>query len=82
MKNMETWRFAHDHCGKTWWKAGWIMLIISIIVQIPFYGVSEDVVGVLGMIICTLQLVVLIASGLMTERALKKSFYDDGTRRG
>lgn len=82
MKNMETWRFAHDHCGRTWWKTGWIMLILSIIVQIPFYGGSEDAVGILGMIICTIQLIVLIASCLMTERALKKSFYDDGTRRG
>ncbi len=20
MKNMDTWRYAHDYCGKLWWK--------------------------------------------------------------
>ena len=20
MKNMDTWKFAHDYCGKLWWK--------------------------------------------------------------
>ena len=23
MKNMDTWKFAHEYCGKLWWKIGW-----------------------------------------------------------
>lgn len=22
MKNMDTWKFAHDYCGRLWWKIG------------------------------------------------------------
>lgn len=22
MKNMDTWLFAHDYCGRLWWKIG------------------------------------------------------------
>ena len=27
MKNMDTWKFAHDYCGKLWWKIGWVMIL-------------------------------------------------------
>ena len=81
MKNMDTWRFAHDYCGRLWWKIGWIMLIPSVLVQFPFYHSSEDVIGTVGLILCTMQMIVLIASIFPTEAALKKTFSDDGTRR-
>lgn len=81
MKNMDTWIFAHEYCGKLWWKLGWFSLLPSIAVQIPFFNSSEDVVGIIGAIICILQLVILIASIFPTETALKKTFNDDGTRR-
>ena len=81
MKNMDTWKFAHEYCGKLWWKIGWILLVLSIAVQIPFCGSSEDTIGNVGAIICIFQLVALIASIFPTEAALKKAFKDDGTRR-
>ena len=81
MKNMDTWIFAHEYCGKLWWKIGWFSLLPSIVAQIPFFNSSEDVVGIIGAIICILQLVILIASIFPTETALKKTFNDDGTRR-
>ena len=81
MKNMDTWKFAHDYCGRLWWKIGWIMLIPSIIVQFPFYNSDDNVIGVVGGILCTIQCVILIISIFPTERALKRNFTDDGTRR-
>jgi uncharacterized membrane protein len=81
MKNMDTWKFAHDYCGKLWWKVGWLSLIPSVVIQVPFFNSSEDVIGIIGTIICILQLVVLIASIFPTEAALKRTFNDDGTRR-
>lgn len=78
MKNKETWRFAHDYCGRLWWKIGWAMLILSAPAHIPFYGRSEQVVGVVGSIVCTVQCIVLIGSIFPTERALKKNFADKG----
>lgn len=81
MKNMDTWQFAHDYCGRLWWKIGWIILVPTILVQLPFLHSTEDTIGIIGAVICTVQVVVLIASIFPTEAALKKTFLDDGTRR-
>ena len=81
MKNMDTWKFAHEYCGKLWWKLGWISLIPTIVVRIPFIHSNEDVIGSLGGIIVTIQLILLLGSIFPTEAALKKTFHEDGTRR-
>ena len=81
MKNMDTWEFAHEHCGRVWWRVGWVTLIVSILAQLPFMHSSEDVSGVVAGVISTLQVCILVLSIFPTERALKKTFYDDGTRR-
>lgn len=81
MKNMDTWKFAHTYCGQLWWKIGWIMLVLSIIVQLPFVKATENQVGVVGAIICTVQCLVLIASIFPTEKALKRTFKEDGTKK-
>lgn len=80
-KNMDTWKFAHEHCGKLWWKMGWIILIPSIIVHMPFYETADNTIGAVGGILVTIQVIILIASIFPTERALKRNFTDDGIRR-
>lgn len=32
MKNKDTWKFAHDYCGRIWVKAGMILLVPSTII--------------------------------------------------
>lgn len=81
MKNMDTWEFAHVHCGRIWWKSGFIMLVLSVLIHIPFYHSGEDVLGILGIVLMTIQCVVLVASIFPTEAALKKTFHEDGTRK-
>lgn len=81
MKNTDTWKFAHDYCGRLWWKIGWIALIPSALVHLPFYHSTENVIGTVGAILCTIQCIVLIASIFPTERALKRNFTEDGLRR-
>lgn len=81
MRNMDTWRFAHEYCGKLWWKIGWITLIPSIIIHIPFYGTEDNTIGLVGGILVTIQVIILIASVYPTEKALKRNFTDDGIRR-
>lgn len=41
MKNIETWKFAHDYCGQLWWKIGLWMIIPSVLVHVPFYHSDE-----------------------------------------
>lgn len=81
MKNMDTWIFAHNYCGKLWWIIGWIILILSIIIHIPFFATSVNVIGIVGGILVTAQVIILICSIIPTERALKKTFTDNGVRR-
>lgn len=81
MKNMDTWKFAHNYCGRLWYKIGCIMLLLTVLVQIPFFRSSEDIIGMVGLVLCMIQVVVLIASVFPTEAALKKTFHEDGTRR-
>lgn len=81
MKNMDTWKFAHEYCGKLWWKLGWVMLIPSVLVQLPFPGSGEDAVGIVSGILCTVQCVVLIGAIVPVEKALKRNFDKDGKRR-
>ncbi len=81
MINMDTWKFAHEYCGKLWWRLGLILLIPSILIQIPFIHSSDHVIGIAGGILCTIQCITLIISVFPTETALKKTFTDDGIRR-
>ena len=81
MMNMDTWNFAHDYCGRLWWKIGWIMLVPSILIHVPLYGRSENAIGIVCGILITVQTIVLIVSIFPTERALKRTFTDSGKRR-
>ena len=80
-KNMDTWKFAHDYCGRLWLKIGIILLVPSIIVQIPFVKSDENTVGILTLIIEGVQLVFLLGSILPVEKALKRTFDENGKRR-
>lgn len=80
MQNEDTWKFAQGYCGRIWWKTGWIMLILSALVHLPFRSGSQDAVGWFGAVLGTVQCIVLIVSVFPTERALKKNFGSRGER--
>lgn len=81
MKNRDTWDFAHIYCGRLWWKIGWMMLVPSVIVNIPFYGSTDDTIGGAGVILVTIQTAILIVSIFPTEKALKNNFDEDGRKK-
>ncbi len=81
MINIDTWKFANGYCGRLWRKIGRMMLIPSLVIHVPFYHGSEDVIGAAGAILCAVQCAVLILTIFPTERALKRTFTDDGIRR-
>ena len=51
MINMDTWEFAHEYAGKLWWKAGVGLLGPTLLIHIPFYGASDNTMGILSIII-------------------------------
>ncbi len=81
MKNMDTWKFAHEYCGKLWWKIGWIMIILSALMYISLYQSDNNVIGIAGVVLITIQCIILIVSIYPTEKALKEHFNDGGTRK-
>jgi uncharacterized membrane protein len=80
-KNKDTWKFAHDYCGRLWFKLGLLLLILTIIIQIPFAHSSDNVIGYMTLFIEAAQLVGLLGSIVFVERALKKNFNEHGVRR-
>lgn len=79
-KNIETWKFAHDYCGRLWLMAGMILLIPTIIAQIPFAKSSDNIIGLVTIAIETIQLIVMIGSIFWVEKVLKNNFDNDGNR--
>lgn len=80
-KNKDTWAFAHQVCGRLWTRVGAVLLLATILVQLPFAGSGEDTMGVVTMILEAAQLVVLLSSILPVELALKRTFDENGNRR-
>lgn len=81
MKNQDTWSFAHHYIGKLWKKCGVITLPLSIGAMLPFIGRDVALVGSVGGVISTMQVVVMMATIVSTEKALRRAFQPDGTRR-
>ena len=82
MKNMDTWKFAHKYAGTVCFLAGLIAIVPTIVAQLPFYRSPDNVVGTVSVVIITVQCTILILPIILTETALKKTFNDDGTRKG
>ena len=81
MKNMDTWQFAHDFCGRLWWKIGFVMLAGSALIFAFVFRSDEKTIGIAVSVLLLVQCAVLIASIIPTEKALKNTFNDDGTRK-
>ncbi len=74
MKNEDTWKFAHEYCGKIWFTSGIITLVLSIILMISVLGKSTDTIGYTGAACTIIPMVAIIFSIIMTEKALKAKF--------
>ncbi len=82
MKNKDTWAFAHHYCGKIWRVAGWVMLPLSAVAMLFVLGKGTDIVGWVGAGLVLAQLLAMIITIFPTERALKRTFDDNGKRTG
>ena len=72
MKNDENWEFANKYSAKLLFICGCILFVLSLLVHIPFYNSSEDVLTVLSIVLCSLQCVSLFICVFLTEKKLKK----------
>lgn len=59
-----------------------MLLVPTVLAQIPFAKSGEDVVGTVTLVIEAVQVLVLIGSVILVEKALKRTFDENGNRRG
>lgn len=81
MQNTDTWNFAHRYCGRLWVKLGLWTLLFTIAGMLLVLGKDTQTVGLAGGILCGLQLIPLLGSIAVVERALKRTFDEHGHRR-
>ena len=81
MKNADTWHFAHEYCGRLWFRLGLILIPLSAVPLLFTIGRDVDRVAVVGTIVCGVQIIPFLASLIPTEAALKKHFDKNGKRR-
>ncbi len=75
-KNVESWQFAQEYFGRLWFKLGLILFPVSLIAYIPFIHGNQDQLGVVGLIIMTVQMLIILWPIIPTERQLKKRFQE------
>ena len=81
IKNRDIWFFAHNYCEKLWYIMGIIMLPPSIVIMLFCLNETRREIGIYTMIITTIQTTVVIFSIVATEKALKKTFDENGSRK-
>lgn len=79
--NLDTWNFAHEYCGSMLWKVGWILEGIALLFILPIYGSLDSFVMVIREILPYIQLVIFFVIVILTERALRKTFTEEGERK-
>ena len=78
MKNQNTWKFAHNHCGKIWQTTGLYMLPPTILTMILIAQKQTHTISIYTCILITIQTIILIGTIIPTEKALKNNFDKNG----
>ena len=81
MKNQDTWQFAHRYFGRLWYRCGLVLTPVTAAVMCLALGKGESAVSWLGSALCIVQLAVILGSIVPTERALRRIFHKDGSRK-
>ena len=80
-KNKDTWMFANQYFGRLWYRLGWAFMPLSVLAMLPVLGKDTDTVAVAGAGVTIVLSILFILPIFLTERALRKRFYRDGSRR-
>lgn len=81
VKNKDTWQFAHNYCGEIWLKWGLLLLSASVVLMIITIKQNIETISNVSVVLCIVQLVVMMYSIVPTEKALKRTFDENGNRK-
>ena len=79
MKSQEAWNFSQVYSGKKITLLGIVSFPVTLIVHLPFYGASEDILGMVCIACVILQCTSIAIPIVQTERAIRAKFNPDGT---
>lgn len=81
MKNRTTWNFAHLYWGRLCQKTGIVVFVLSLAIMIFTIGKADSVIGNTGLAVEAVQILWMLWTIYMTERALRRRFDKDGNLR-
>ena len=81
MKNKRTWDFAQRRMGEVWYQWGKNLLVPSVLALLSVLGRDVGTVGMVGLAVSGAQGAAMLATIVVVERALKKTFDQDGKRK-
>ena len=79
--NEDTWRFAHQYFGKTWFSLGWLTLVLTVGAMWLNSRQAADWLGDYAQLLLMIQMLPFFVPIFLTEYALRKNFYKDGRRK-
>jgi len=78
MKNEATWEFAHKYVGKLWFDFGSAMTIVTVILMILLKRNNKDTIEWIVTVWSLSQCVIMCFPIVLTEKALKRNFDENG----
>lgn len=81
LKNKDTWAFAQENSGKRSVRVGAAMLALSVAAALSLSGAGLSASGTISIVFMTIQLLILLASFIPTEVALRRTFDENGNRK-
>ena len=79
-QNQDTWDFAQRYCGKLWQKLG-ALLALSVLAALASARAGEKTATILTLALLALQILAVLGSIAPVERALRRTFDENGNRR-
>ena len=76
-----TWTFANEYGGKLWFMWGWLTLLPTLFIFLPYLKGIEGQASLVSILVILLQAGIMILSIFPVNIALKKKFDDEGKPR-
>ena len=81
MKNRDTWSLSLIHISEPTRPERIVLLPVSVIPMLCVTGGEINAVSTVGLIVCLVQVIAMTASIIPVEKALKRTFDENGNRR-
>lgn len=81
MKNEDTWRFAHEYCGRIWFITGLVLFAVTSVFMVLTMNSDESLKSLISGFLVIIYVIPLLVSVSLTEKALKNTFDTRGKRK-